>query len=137
MGPHRKIVGLFILGGPMKFFTYVFIFAFISLAAYLLLNEKSRSTKHLQVKRIIEIKSSTRKRIGQIPNYNPSILELQRQRIRSETVYRFQSNDTSESYELDESDLDKFGIQLMDFKNLNRDEAPSIRIINERKLKRL
>lgn len=120
----------------MKFFTNVFIVLFISLAAYLLLNEKGVITKKTPTKRVAEITGSNSKLIGQRPARDPFPFELQRQRINSETVYKFQSNDSGESYELEESDLDKFGVQLIDFKNVNRNHIRPADMINDRKVKR-
>ena len=120
----------------MKFFTNLFLFLFITFAAYLLLNEKTVLTKRSQIKKISRISGSTSKIIGQRLTQDLSTFELQRQRINSEAVYKFQSLNSGESYELDDSDLDKFGVQLLDFNNLNRDINRSKSGINNLKVKR-
>lgn len=120
----------------MKFFANVFVIFFISFATYLLLNEKGGFSKRPHVKRVAEITGSSSRMIGQKPSRDPFPFEIQRQRINSETVYKFQSNDSGESYELEESDLDKFGVQLIDFKNVNRDHIRPADMINDHKAKR-
>lgn len=121
----------------MKLFTNLFIVLFISVAAYLVLNEKAEPTKRIKTKRAVAISGSISKKIGQIPARDPFLFEIQRQRINSETIYKFQSNDTKESYELHESDLDRFGMQINDFNNLNRDNDRPSGVINQRKTKQL
>lgn len=116
----------------MKFFANVFVFGFIVLAGYLLLHEKGAS-RPVTVKRVAEITGTTRKLIGQRPSRDLYPFELQRQRIESETTYKFQSNSSGESYELQDSDMEKFGVQLMDFKNVNRGSLRRGTIINETK----
>jgi hypothetical protein len=100
------------------------------------LNEKTRNTQP-HVKRVAEITGSSSKLIGQKNVRDPFPYELQRQRINNGTVYKFQSNHSGESYELEESDLDKFGVQLIDFKNVNRNRARPTDMINDHKVKRL
>lgn len=120
----------------MKFFTNIFLFFFITFAAYLLLNEKAGSVKGPQVKRVAEITGSSSKVIGQKNTNDPFPFELQRQRINNETIYRFESNDSAESYELEESDMDKFGVQLIDFKNVNRQYVRPVDVVNDLKARR-
>ena len=93
----------------MKFFTNLFLIFFISLAAYLLLNEKTGLKKRLSLKRASEVSGSPSKKLRQAPKRDPYLFEIQRQRINSETIYKFQSNKNNESYDLHESDLDRFG----------------------------
>lgn len=118
----------------MKVLVNIGLVLFIALAGYLLLNEKGAHKS--SPKRVAVITGSSSKLIGQRPSRDPFPFELQRQRINSETVYKFQSNDSGESYELEESDLDKFGVQLIDFKNVNRNHIRPADMINDRKVKR-
>ena len=109
----------------MKFFVNVSLIVFLTLAAYLLLNENNRS------RRPVTISGSTSKLIGIRPNHELMPFELQRARINSETIYRFQSNKSGESYELHESDLDKFEMQLIEFKNINRNHIRPVDMVND------
>lgn len=92
----------------MKLFTNLFLIFFISLAAYLLLNEKTGSRKRINIKKATKISNSASKKLKQVPKRDPYLFEIQRQRINSETIYKFQSNKNNESYNLHESDLDGF-----------------------------
>lgn len=119
----------------MKFLTNLGVFLFLVLTAYLLLNER---TGHIRSpKRVAVISGSSSKLIGQMPSRDLRPFELQRQRMDSETIYKFQSNKTGVSYELEEKDLDKFGVQLIDFKNVNRDHVRPTDMINDKKIKDL
>lgn len=113
----------------MKVLTNVVVILFIVFAGYLLINERGVLRK--SPKRVAVISGSSSKLIGQKPSRDLMPIELQRQRINNETVYKFQSNDSNESYELEESDLDKFGVQLIDFKNVNRDHVRPANMIND------
>lgn len=128
-----RSLGIKGFGGVMKILVNVGVFLFIALAGYLLINERGARKP---VKSVAVITGSSSKLIGQRPSRDPFPFELQRQRINSETVYKFQSNDSGESYELEESDLDKFGVQLIDFKNVNRNHIRPADMINDRKVKR-
>jgi len=114
----------------MKVLANVGVILFLVLAGYILMNEKSGLSKSPRRASVI-ISGSSSKLIGQKPSRDLMTLELQRQRINNETVYKFQSNDSGEAYELEESDLDKFGVQLIDFKNVNRDHARPSDMIND------
>lgn len=119
----------------MKFFANVFLILFISLSAYFLLNERTFYKK--KAKPVSMISGTTSRIIGQRPSRDLHPFELQRARINNETVYKFQSNKSGESYELEDSDLDKFGVQLIDFKNVNRNHARPAGMINDSGIKRL
>ncbi len=77
------------------------------------MNEKTGQAKRIRAKRVVEISGLTPKKTGRIPARVPErdlfLFEIQRQRINDETIYKFHSNDTNESFELGESDLDKRG----------------------------
>ena len=109
----------------MKFFVNVGLIIFLTLAAYLLLNENNRARKP------VTISGSTSKLIGIRTNHELMPFELQQMRINSETIYRFQSTKSGESYELHESDLDKFDAKLIDFKNINRDYVRPANMIKD------
>lgn len=113
----------------MKVLANVGVILFIVLAGYLLINEKGMLRK--TPKRVAVITGTSSKLIGQKPSRDLMPFEIQRQRITSETTYKFQSNDSGESYELHETDLDKFGVQLIDFKNVNRDHVGPANMIND------
>lgn len=118
----------------MKALGNVGVILFLILAGYILLNEKSDLRK--SSKRVAVISGSSSKLIGQKASRDLMPFELQRQRINNETVYKFQSNDSNVSYELEESELDKFGVQLIDFKNVNRDHVRPAGMINDSGIKR-
>lgn len=119
--------------GKLKFTANIFITFFLVLAGYILINE--RSVLESSAKRQTIISGSSSKLIGQRPGRDLMPFEIQRQRIHNETIYKFQSSDSGESYELEESDLDKFGAQIINFKNVNRDHAKSINMINDSSIK--
>lgn len=115
----------------MKVLANVSVFLFLIFAGYILINEKGSFRK--SPKRVAVISGSSSKLIGQKASHDLMPMDLQRQRINNETVYKFQSNDSGESYELEESDMDKFGVQLIDFKNVNRDHVRPADMINDNK----
>jgi hypothetical protein len=114
----------------MKALANVGVTVFLILAGYILINEKGILRK--SPKRVAVISGSSSKLIGQKSSRDLMPFELQRQRINNETVYKFQSNNSGEFYELEESDLDKFRVQLIDFKNVNRDHIRPANMINDR-----
>jgi hypothetical protein len=62
---------------------------------------------------------SRSKKIGEKkhPDFTP--LELQRMRIDSESTFRFENAKTSESYELDEQEMEEFTRKLNSINSIN------------------
>ena len=102
-----------------KFFTLIALVGFMCGAVYLLLNERRflRTTKRVAKKDLVVSQS---KNIGEKNNHIYTPYELQRMRIDSESVIRFENEKTEESFELDEYQLEDFAKQLNSIKSINK-----------------
>lgn len=102
-----------------KFLTLLALVGFMCGAVYLLLNERNflKSSKKVAKKNLVVSKS---KIIGEKNNHTYTPNELQRMRIDSESVFRFENEKTEEAYELDEFQLVDFAKQLNSIKSINQ-----------------
>lgn len=102
-----------------KFLTLLALVGFMCGAVYLLLNERNffKSSKKVAKKNLVVSKS---KIIGEKNNHTYTPHELQRMRIDSESVFRFENEKTEETYELDEYQLEDFAKQLNSIKSINQ-----------------
>jgi hypothetical protein len=102
-----------------KFFAIFGLTLFMCGAIYLLLNEnkflKTSRKKHQNKNLVVSIS----KKIGEKRRQDFTPYELQRMRINAESVIHFESTKTSESYELDESELEEFSKQLNGVRAIN------------------
>jgi hypothetical protein len=94
-----------------KFFTIIALIGFMGISTYLLLNE--RKVKRTALKPI-----STSKRIGEKTRADFPAYELQRQRIEETTVYKFESKNKEDNYELDEDQLNEFAHSMNSLKEV-------------------
>lgn len=89
----------------MKVWAALAFVCFMGISLYVLLNEKKMRNPHKKVAQSKLV--SHAKKIGERQRVDLPI-ELQRQQIDSSTVYKFESKNKAEDYELDEEELDAF-----------------------------
>ncbi len=86
----------------MKFLAVLSFVSFMVISVYVLLNEKTVLSAH---KKVENFKSVRAKKIGEIHRSDTQAYELQRQRINETTIYKFESLEKGESFEMDEDDM--------------------------------
>ena len=82
----------------------------------MLLNEKRHSRK--SVRKLPPV--SVSKRIGQRPIKDSTPFELQRARVASQSIIKFQNQTTKESYELDEEEMERFSSEISRLEMINK-----------------
>lgn len=116
----------------MKVWAAIAFLGFMSVSVYVLLNEKSKIANHPKAE---NISVSRAKRIGEIHRDKLRPNELQRQRIDETTIYRFESLEKNNSFEMDEDDMNEFAesFKALDaVKNTGRIEIePTFEIFNK------
>ena len=97
----------------------------MGISVYLLLNEKNMANPHANVAGFKPVKA---KKIGEHIRQDFPVYELQRQQIKSQTIYKFEAENKKDSYELDEEELDAFSRGLNGLRDVR--DAGQIMIID-------
>ncbi|MBY0413473.1 MAG: hypothetical protein K2Q18_04880 [Bdellovibrionales bacterium] len=104
-----------------KIFILTFLVLFMCGAVYLLFNEGKSKSKHVRESRGYYAKFISEKPKSMIKRSSPTRelrpFELQRQRINSESIYHFEDTESKESYEMDETELEKFNLGIKKIKD--------------------